>query len=198
MKVRLLAITAILSVLCLFSTNVNAQTLTSDIVFLKIGYVPIYSYETEILDTKTSSDFHGFGFQGEYNLNFNNFWLGFGLEWQMLYYSKDVDTTIQFLTPQISAKFAALGGLYVGAGLAGRFLIASKEAGDPKKKFDLWINAILGYYLPIGEAVFLDLEGKFGYNLTQQQFKQSGVKISTNYDIAFYVGVGYRATASEY
>jgi hypothetical protein len=199
MKAKLFAITVILAVLCLFSANVNAQTLTSDIVFLKIGYVPIYSFEAkDALDNKKTYDHHGFGFQGEYNLNFNNFWLGFGLEWQMLYYSKDVDRTYQFLTPQVSAKFAALGGLYVGIGFAGKYLIASKEAGDPTKKIDLWINAILGYYLPIGEAVFLDLEGKFGYNLTQQQFKENGAKIISNYDIVFYVGVGYRATASEY
>ena len=64
-------------------------------------------------------------------------------------------------------------------------------------------NGILGYYTPIGEGIFLDLEGRFGYNITQNQFSKvkddsTDYDIKSNYDIAFYVCVGFRAAASDY
>jgi hypothetical protein len=59
--------------------------------------------------------------------------------------------------------------------------------------------------MPIGEGIFLDLEGRFGYNLTNNQFsemKVNGVKGDTDnkssFDLAFYVGIGYRASMSDY
>jgi hypothetical protein len=113
----------------------------------------------------------------------------------------------------VSLKLAALGGLYVGAGLSGKYLIATETVEDDstvpateyewEKKIDLWANGIIGYYMPIGEAVFLDLEGRFGYNLTNDQFTKyedvSGdFDVKSSYDIAFYVGIGTRARASDY
>jgi hypothetical protein len=205
MKSKFFVVLAALAMVFALSYSSQAQTLTSDIVFLKFGYVPVYSYEYDVSGSDPNT-FNGVALMGEYNLNFNNFWIGFGLEWQYLMgsdlqgVSEDSDYTLQFLSPQLSFKFAALGGLYVGAGLTGKYLIASDGPSgfeDPDKKFDLWINGILGYYLPIGEAVFLDFEGKFGYNLTNQQFDQYA-DVKSNYDIALYIGVGYRASASDY
>lgn len=207
MKTKFFMVLIALAMVFSFSYGLQAQTLTSDIVFLKVGYVPVYSFKYDVPNSE-SLDFNGFGIQGEYNLNFNNFWIGFGLEWQRLTgsdfgpgVSNENDYVIQFLTPQVSAKFAAIGGLYVGAGLAGKYMIACDipaGAGEsPDKKIDLWVNGIIGYYMPIAEAVFLDLEGKFGYNLTNQQFADD-TDVKSNYDIAVYVGIGYRAAGSDY
>lgn len=207
---KLFAVLAVFAFVFAFSFGAQAQTLTTDIVFLKVGYVPI-SLTSFDIPGQDDMESKGFAIQGEYNLNFDGFLLGFGLEYQRL--KSEVDGEIghfnQFIQPMISAKYAALGGLYVGAGLSGKYLIATEKVKDPsgefewEKKIDLWANGILGYYMPIGEGVFLDLEGRFGYNLTKKQFSKvkdepEKIDIDSNYDIAFYVGVGFRAAASDY
>lgn len=204
------AVLAVLAFMFAFAFGAQAQTMTTDIVFLKAGYIPtsIASYDETGYDDIES---RGLAIQGEYNLNFDGFWLGFGLEYQRLKSEIDGEDGHfnQFIQPMISAKYAALGGLYVGAGLSGKYLIATEEVGaagseyEWEKKIDLWANGILGYYFPIGEGIFLDLEGRFGYNLTQNQFSKvkddpADYDIDSNYDIAFYVGVGFRAAASDY
>jgi hypothetical protein len=183
-----------------FITAVSSQTLTSDIVFVKAGYVPVYSYTIDAAGAKPN-DFHGFAVQGEYNLNFGRFWLGFGVEWEKVYWNDDVEYAFNFISPQFSAKLAAAGGLYVGVGAAGKYLLSSEQpAGiiEADKYIDLWVSGILGYYLPIAEAVFLDLEGKYGYNLTNTQEFSKNIEIKNNYDITLYLGIGYRATTSDY
>jgi hypothetical protein len=206
MKAKVFAIFAALAMVFAFSYSASADSLSTDIVFLKLGYVPVYTYEYDTSNSETF-DWSGFAIAGEYNLNFNNFWLGFGLEWKRMQGS-DFGSGItgedkfvaQFLSPQFSAKFAALGGLYVGAGVEGKYLISSKvpegyEKAD--KKIDLWVDGILGYYTTTPwDGVFFDFEGKFGYNLTNNQFKDkdSDTKIKSNYDITLYVGIGYRAS----
>ncbi len=200
MKSRLLIFCAVCALIISYTGNTHAQTLTTDIVFLKAGYIPLYTYE---LDTEVNDpvDFSGFALQGEYNLNFNNFWLGFGLEYSRVYFDSKTDVIYSFLTPRISAKLAAMGGLYVGVGLSGKYLIAvdipSGGSDEPEKKIDLWVDGILGYYLPVAEAVFLNLEGRFGYNLTRQQFADDN-DLKYNYEIVLYLGVGYRAAMSNY
>ena len=203
------AVLAVLAFVFAFSFGAQAQTMTTDIVFLKGGYIPVSltSFDVSGVDDLES---RGFAIQGEYNLNFDGFWLGFGLEYQRLKteWDGELGHINQFIQPMISAKYAALGGLYVGAGLSGKYLIATEEmrgsgGAEWQKKFDLWINGIMGYYMPIGEGVFLDLEGRFGYNLTKNQFTKvkgsSGeYKLNSSYDLAFYVGVGFRAAASDY
>ncbi|TAL37881.1 MAG: hypothetical protein EPN93_05270 [Spirochaetes bacterium] len=210
MKSKFFVILAALVAVFAFSYGASAQTLTTDIVFLKLGYVPVYTFEYDVAGSETY-DWTGFAVAGEYNLNFDNFWLGFGLEWKRMQ-GDDFGSTVtgedkyinQFLSPQFSAKFAALGGLYVGAGVEGKYLISSKvPAGGEKadKKIDLWVDGILGYYMVSPwDGVFFDLEGRFGYNLTNNQFKDkdTGDKIKSNYDVTLYVGIGYRATQSEY
>ncbi|HDP80907.1 MAG TPA: hypothetical protein ENN21_08710 [Spirochaetes bacterium] len=200
MKSRFLVVMAALAMVFAFSFGAQAQTLTSDIVFLKFGYVPLNTYEYDVAGSEQVES-SGLAIQGEYNLNFNNFWIGFGLEYEYLWWKDNGDYKWAYLTPQVSAKFAAMGGLYVGAGLAGKYLISydspSGSDYDPDKKIDLWVNGILGYYMPIGEAVFLDLEGRFGYNLTNQQWADDD-DVKNSYELAFYVGIGYRASASDY
>jgi len=206
---KLFAVLAVFAFVFAFSFGAQAQTLTTDIVFLKLGYIPLSN--TNYKDYSEDLESRGLAIQGEYNLNFDGFLLGFGLEYQRLKteWDGELGHINQFIQPMISAKYAALGGLYVGAGLSGKYLIATEKVKDPggefewEKKIDLWANGILGYYMPIGEGVFLDLEGRFGYNLTKKQFSKvkdepEKIDIDSNYDIAFYVGVGFRAAASDY
>jgi hypothetical protein len=221
MRSKLIAVFSALVFVFAFSAAGGAQTLTSDIVFLKVGYIPVGSVEFDdnLMDVN-GLDLAGLAIQGEYNLNFDNLWIGFALEYQRLNTEYDIEGTTekfkhcnQFIQPMVSLKLAALGGLYVGAGLSGKYLIATETVEDDstvpateyewEKKIDLWANGIIGYYMPIGEAVFLDLEGRFGYNLTNDQFTKyedvSGdIDIKSSYDIAFYVGIGTRARASDY
>ncbi|MDI9425019.1 MAG: hypothetical protein QM472_09280 [Spirochaetota bacterium] len=205
---KLFAVLAVFAFVFAFSFGAQAQTLTTDIVFLKLGYIPLSN--TNYKDYSEDLESRGLAIQGEYNLNFDGFLLGFGLEYQRLKteWDGELGHINQFIQPMISAKYAALGGLYVGAGLSGKYLIATEEmrgsgGAEWQKKFDLWINGIMGYYMPIGEGVFLDLEGRFGYNLTKNQFTKvkgsSGeYKLNSSYDLAFYVGVGFRTAASDY
>lgn len=208
------AVLAVLAFVFAFAFGAQAQTMTTDIVFLKVGYIPVST--TSFEDTSFIQDdleARGLAVQGEYNLNFDRIWLGFGLEYQRLKAEIDGENGHfnQFLLPMVSVKFAAAGGLYVGAGLSGKYLIATEKIKDGgneyewEKDIDLWANGILGYYMPIGEGIFLDLEGRFGYNLTNNQFsemKVNGVKGDTDnkssFDLAFYVGIGYRASMSDY
>jgi hypothetical protein len=221
MRSKLFAVFAALVFVFAFSAAGSAQTLTTDIVFLKVGYIPInpVEFDDNLMDVN-SLDSTGWAIQGEYNLNFDSVWIGFALEYQRLNTEYDIEGTTekfkhcnQFIQPMVSLKLAALGGLYVGAGLSGKYLIATETIEDDstgpvieyewEKKIDLWANGIIGYYMPIGEAVFLDLEGRFGYNLTNDQFTKyedvSGdIDVKSSYDLAFYVGIGTRARASDY
>lgn len=209
MKFRLFFIIAAFAVSAFFATNASAQYMTQDLIFIKAGYIPVYtvSYEEEGSD---DTEIKGFAVQGEYNLNFSGFWMGFGLEYQYTTDDNDGDkVNHSFILPMASIKFAAVGGLYLGGGLSGKYLIATGEyEGGFKatKKIDLWANGILGYHMPVGEGVFLDLEGRFGWNLTNKQFSEVEVSggstyefdVKNSYDIAFYVGVGFRAPGSNY
>ncbi len=199
------AVLAVLAFVIAFSFGAQAQTMTTDIVFLKGAYIPT-SVVTFDEAGAEDADRTGFAIQGEYNLNFNNFWLGFGLEYQRL---TEDGLSDAFIVPMISAKIAAMGGLYIGGGLSGKYLISTEadESSGAKwtKKIDLWANGIIGYYIPIAEAIFFNLEGRFGYNLTNNQYSEyefGGSKFDIEnksaYDIAFYAGIGYRASMSDY
>jgi hypothetical protein len=223
MKLRILSVLAALAMVAAFSLSANAQYMTQDVIFLKGGYIPTYNVTFNEKTYPASgaykpNDLEGSGFcaQGEYNLNFNGFWMGFGMEYQYIKIkgstnNKDLfnnETKHSFILPMVSFKVAAVGGLYVGAGVAGKYLIATESdnsGSKASKKIDLWANGILGYHVPIGEGVFLDLEGRFGWNLTNKQFSEFKDSTTTNktdpknaYDIAFYVGVGFRAIGSNY
>ncbi len=217
MKVKILAVLAAFTLVFAFAFHADAQMMTTDVVFIKLGYIPSYTvtfdddYTVDGVTQPGSVDdleASGFAIQGEYNLNLSPLWLGFGVEYQRLIEDSD-DDVIQFLIPQVTAKFVTGAGFYIGAGLAGKYLIAYSYEGDdfddqdPDKKIDLWLNGVIGFFMPIAEGVFLDLEGRFGYNLTNSQFESwtvdsSDVEFSPSsaYDISIYVGIGFRAFAT--
>jgi hypothetical protein len=214
MKLRIFSVLAALAMAVAFSFSAEAQYMTQDVVFVKVGYIPTYtiSFNDYMGQKVDDAEFKGVAIQGEYNLNFNGFWLGFGMEYQYdrLDVKDEKNKTYQFIMPMASLKVAAVGGLYVGAGVSGKYLIAAESDSDGTKydkKIDLWANGILGYHVPIGEGIFFDLEGRFGWNLTNKQFS-SGKDGSTGatmtldpknaYDIAFYAGIGFRAIGSNY
>ena len=208
MKFKIFSLVFILALCVAFATNANAQYMTQDLIFIKAGYIPNY---TVTVDEENADDYElkGFALQGEYNLNFSGFWLGFGMEYQyMTEDSTGEEYNHSFILPMASVKVAAVGGLYLGGGLAGKYLISTEEyAGGytAKKNIDLWLNAIMGYHLPIGEGIFLDFEGRFGWNLTNNQFSEfetsagdMEVELKNAYDMTFFVGVGFRAPGSNY
>ncbi len=252
MRFKILSLLAVIALLLSFSYNANAQFMTEDLLLLKVGYVPVspvtFDDGVTINDFKDSAytdkgeykigeiESSGFAVQGEYNLIYDNFWLGFSLEYQRIasdsfnYTNTDQINYREvkakkfnndFIIPMISAKFAAEGGFYVGAGLSGKYLISSETLefknspgleGTFEKEIDLWANGIIGYHVPVAEGVFLDVEGRFGYNITNEQFTRMKLEDTTTsaypeiweltpksaYDITFYVGVGVRPRGSEY
>ncbi len=210
MRFKTFSILAALAFVISFSAIASAQYMTQDVIFVKFGYIPTYtvSYENKAIDDLEA---RGFALQGEYNLNFSGFWMGFGLEYQYIIMKGSEngqgrkDTNHSFILPLVSIKIAAVGGLYVGGGISGKYLIATESSSGikAKKDIDLWLNPIIGYHMPIGEGIFLDLEGRFGWNLTNRQFSETEPYIQKYnmkraYDIAFYVGVGFRAMGSNY
>jgi len=48
---------------------------------------------------------------------------------------------------------------------------------------------------PIAEAVYLDVQARFGWNLTKNQFEDVA-DIDNNYDYAVYVGIGTRTRST--
>jgi hypothetical protein len=213
MKLRILSVLAALAMVAAFSISANAQYMTQDVIFLKGGYIPTYNvaFNEKNGNKQEDAELKGFAVQGEYNLNFSGFWLGFGLEYQYnrLDVKDEKNLTNQFILPMASIKIAAVGGLYVGGGVSGKYLIATESYSNEAeftKKIDLWANGIIGYHVPIGEGIFFDLEGRFGWNLTNKQFseykdaagKTNTLNTKNAYDIAFYAGVGFRAIGSNY
>jgi hypothetical protein len=214
-KFLLLALALVFS----FSIGANAQTLTPDTIFLKVGYIPVYNIDYKE-DTATDVKQPGFALQAEYNKALLGFmWIGVALEYQRVS-SKDHTEgekaiASSFLAPMLSVKFHALGGLYAGLGLSGKYLMSADKYAAPgatyeyQSKFDAWCNVIVGYYMPIAEAIFLDVEARFGYNLTNKQYHETKVKyangtsetfhskINSQFDFTFFVGIGYRASMSD-
>ncbi len=189
------------------------------------------SYDSGI--TLTDVTQKGWALQGEYNLNIHqNVWIGFGLEYQRLKtdeivityslpgYSRDTISAVtnQYVQPMVSLKFVAVGGLYIGGGFSVKYLMSSTKVTNPedaaesyewKSEADLWANAVMGYFFPVSEGVYLNLEGRFGYSLTNNQFKKIegvdgsgsytiGLCPKRTYDIAFYAGFGFRTRMGEF
>lgn len=205
---KLLGVVAALVVFMGVSVAAQAQyAVTNDVIFVRLGYIPAYTVSFDEQDWD-DLEFSGFAANGEYNVNMGQFWIGIGLEYQYVV-DEDAqdgteDYTAQFLLPQVNAKFVTGGGLYIGAGFSGKYLISQDYGNsdyEAKKKIDLWGNIIIGFFTPITEGVYFDVEGRFGYNLTNNQFSEwedSSDKIGMDsaYDIAIYVGVGFRALST--
>ena len=210
MKARIILILALFALLSVLTLPAGAQTLTSDLVFLKVGYIPVSVVDYQLEGTKDPNQ-KGLAVQGEYNLNLKPLLVGFGVEYQRLRTkdftgSGDKNLDSNFIQPMLSLKFATDGGFYIGGGISGKYLMSAYQVGpnyEFTKKMDAWANGILGFYFPVSEGVYLDLEGRFGYNLTKKQYSEiesatipkttTKQDINANYDIAVYFGIGFRA-----
>ncbi|MBP7586137.1 MAG: hypothetical protein KBA61_18995 [Spirochaetes bacterium] len=212
MKVKLFAVLAALLMACAIAIPASAQELTNDVIFLRVGYIPAYtvSFDGEIAGQSIDdSEFAGFAGMAEYNLNLNPVLIGFGIEYQRVVDDADEagadDSVASFLIPQVTAKFMTAGGFYIGAGLAGKYLIGYDfgEGVDTDKTIDLWLNGVIGYMATISEGIYLDVSGRFGLNLTNSTFDEIETTLgktkydaSSAYDIAIYVGIGFKSFAT--
>ena len=221
--------------------NANAQFMTDDLLILKAGYIPygvtsfdkgvkeggVKSPETKVNDIKSIG--LNYAVQAEYNLIFGIFWLGLGIEYQRVSADKFAIEDAKFkkfnndfLMPVISFKFDVFRGLYTGISISGKYLISTETPmlkgsdDDPSqarfdKKMDLWANYIIGYNLPVAKSISIIFEGRFGYNVTNTQYKKMTIEypdgtelgkyeLTPNlaYDSAVYVGVGIRPTGMGY
>lgn len=225
---KLLGVVAALVVFMGVTVAAQAQYgVTGDVIFVRLGYSSLTVDNTEIKSGSTVVDpnpneleGNGFNVQGEYNLNLTNFLIGFGLEYTYMKAKiadsgsdPDSEFTLQFLAPYVSAKFLTAGGFYIGAGLSGRYLMNQSDdsSGTDEiewdKKIDLWGNLMLGFIMPVAEYYYVDVQGRFGYNLTNNQFESFDMTsggtttaldndINSQYDFAIYVGFGFRAVST--
>jgi len=178
------------------TTGLQAQELTDDVAFLRVGY----QWNTVEFDVSGMDDVenNGIAIEGEYNLNLGGWFLGVSLEWARLVNDDDSDLVFYYLSPMISLKFLAAGGLYIGPGISARYMMSADTpsgVGEPDKEVDLWVNAVAGWMAPIAEAVYLDVQARFGWNLTKNQFEDVA-DIDNNYDYAVYVGIGTRTRST--
>ena len=178
------------------TTGLQAQELTDDVAFLRVGY----QWNTVGFDVSGMDDLenNGVAIEGEYNLNLGGWLLGVSLEWARLVNDDDSDLVFYYLSPMISLKFLAAGGLYIGPGISARYMMSADTPSgvdEPDKEVDLWVNAVAGWMAPIAEAVYLDVQARFGWNLTKNQFEDYA-DIDNNYDYAVYVGIGTRTRST--
>ncbi len=178
------------------TTGLQAQEMTDDVAFLRAGY----QWNTIKWDASGQNDgkLNGFVIEGEYNLNLGGMLAGFSLEYAYVSDNDDKSWDYGFLSPMASLKFLAPGGFYIGPGLSLRYLMSSylpKGAGEPDSEVDLWVNGVAGFMTPVAEGIYVDLQARFGWNLTKNQFSEVG-DIDKNYDMAFYVGFGTRTRST--
>jgi hypothetical protein len=233
MKVKFFAVLAALLMVGAIAIPASAQELTNDVIFIRVGYVPMSvttfdkGIKGDYVDpTFTWGDYESTGFAvvGEYGLNLSPVLLSFGLEYQRLTSegsfndgSGDPDsdfseTVNQFVIPQVTVKYLTAGGFYIGAGLAAKWMVSTEGfalgAGGDKdmewdKGIDLWLNGVIGYIFPVSEGIYIDVQGRFGYNLTGNQYSELSdtdgsyeISPSSAYDVAVYVGVGFKSFAT--
>ena len=191
------ALCILVAAVAFMTTGLQAQEMTDDVAFLRLGY----QWNTLKYDVTGAEDFkyNGVAIQGEYNLNLGGMLLGFSLEYAYLSYTEEKSYDYGFLTPMVALKFLAPGGFYIGPGVSLKYLMSSylpKGAEEPDSEIDLWVNGVAGWMTPIAEGVYLDLQANFGWNITKNQFAESGSEVDKNYNLAFYVGVGTRTRST--
>ncbi len=213
MKLKFFVVFIAMAMVFAFSYNADAQ-MTTDVILIRVGYIPMYTVTADevvredgsvIDDDPDDMEHNGYALNGEYNLNMSPVWIGIGLEYQYTIEDEN-DDIAQFIMPQANVKFVTAAGFYVGAGLAGKYMMSYSYEGegdedvDVDKEIDLWANGIVGIIMPIGEGLFFNLEGRFGYNLTNNQYENGSsdnmdyeIKTNSAYDIGIYAGIGFRA-----
>lgn len=204
MKSKMFAIAASFLMIGALVVPAFSQELTNDVVVLRAGWIPSYTVSFD-LPNMNDSEFTGFAGMAEYNLNLSPMLIGFGVEYQRVVEEGDDgedDSIAGFLIPQVTAKFMAAGGFYIGAGVAGRYLI-NYDLGsgvETDKTIDLWLNGVIGYIAMVSDGIYLDIMGRFGYNLTNTFMDEVKVdsttvdlKAKSAYDLAIYVGIGFKS-----
>ena len=191
------ALCILVAAVAFMTTVLQAQEMTDDVAFLRLGY----QWNTLKPDYPNADDFkyNGVAIQGEYNLNLNGMLLGFSLEYAYVSDKDDKASDYGFLTPMVALKFLAPGGFYIGPGVSLKYLMSSylpKGVEEPDSEVDLWVNGVAGWMTPIAEGIYLDLQANFGWNITKNQFAESGLEVDKNYNLAFYVGVGTRTRST--
>lgn len=194
-----LALCVLVAAVAFMTTGLQAQEMTDDVAFLRVGYQ--WNTLKPDSDDPNAKDFklNGVAIEGEYNLNLGGMLLGFALEYAYLSSTEDKAYDYGFLSPMVTLKFLAPGGFYIGPGLSARYLMGSylpKNETEPDSEVDLWVNGVAGFMTPIAEGIYLDLQARFGWNLTKGQFEEPGYKIDKNYDMAFYIGFGTRTRST--
>jgi hypothetical protein len=225
MNFKFLSLFVVLLMTLAFSYSANAEKITNDIIFGRAGYIPKYynSFDDDVTvngvmyqGTVDSFKGQGFAINGEYNFNINAlWWIGLGIEYQYVMMEQDVGEAdiAQFIIPQINGKyvidvdFYKGAAFYIGAGLAGKYLVdyEDRTEGDvkwePDKKIDLWVNVIFGYLMPLSESIYLDAEARVGFNVTNTQWESAKSSNGDfkyvyspkySYDVAIYIGIGYK------
>lgn len=193
-----LALCVLVAAVAFMTTGLQAQEMTDDVAFLRVGY----QWNTLKPDVAGVKDFKldGVAIEGEYNLNLGGMLLGFALEYAYVSYTEDKAYDYGFLSPMVTLKFLAPGGFYIGPGLSARYLMGVYEPdttyGETDSEVDLWVNGVAGFMTPIAEGIYLDLQARFGWNLTKNQFEDWYDKIDKNYNMAFYVGFGTRTRST--
>ncbi|MEW6525144.1 MAG: outer membrane beta-barrel protein [Spirochaetota bacterium] len=192
-----LALCILMAAVACMTTGLQAQEMTDDVAFLRVGY----QWNTIKYDDPNADDskLNGMAVEGEYNLNLGGMLLGFALEYAYLSDKDNKAYDFGFLTPMVTVKFLAPGGFYIGPGVSLRYLMSSylpKSETEPDSEVDLWVNGVAGFMTPIAEGIYFDVEARFGWNLTKNQFAETGYEIDKNYNMALYIGVGTRTRAT--
>lgn len=192
-----LALCILVAAVAFMTTGLQAQEMTDDVAFLRVGY----QWNTLKPDVPNAEDFklNGLGVEGEYNLNLGGMLLGFSLEYAYLSYTEEKAYDYGFLTPMVALKLLAPGGFYIGPGISLRYLMSSylpKEVEEPDSEVDLWVNGVAGFMTPVAEGIYLDIQARFGWNLTNNQFEDWFDKIDKAYNLAVYAGIGTRTRAT--
>jgi len=216
---------ALIAIISSFAVPLLALTPGGDFVVARIGYVPYTNVEFGHGAVGTESgrswnpditlyDFKSVGpaLNVEYTMNAMPVLFSFGIEYRRLkteLYQSEADSVklkvynsnVQFLVPMILAKYMIPSGVYVGIGLSAHWMINADKLTDNSEissKIDYWTVVLAGYMMKLHENLFLDVQGKFGYNLTNAQYSEAKKKdhyyfmnVKSSYDAAFYVGVGH-------
>jgi hypothetical protein len=197
----------------LITNNANAKYTSKSPDTISFNAGAIIANDATIENTSDSTQSYnieskGGSFQAEYNINFETFLIGVGLEYSFLRAKMIPDTgseseyfTNHFLSPAFNIKFATESGLYFGAGGSAKYLLNAQivDSIEFERKFDLWVQAMFGYHMPVSQDLFLDFGTKLGYNITNQQYKiikgrtnNSNYEGKTAYEITLYIGIGYK------
>lgn len=202
----------IVAALAFLTTGLQAQEITGDVAFIRGGYewntIKTTQYSDPLLfvygpyyylykpATVSEGKIKGFSVEGEYNVNLGGMFLGFSVEYARLEDKIDSEKLVyHFLSPMVSLKIIVPGGFYIGPGVSARYLMDSNVSGLDSE-VDIWANGIAGFMTPIAEAVYIDIQGRFGWNITKKQFDAKDLNIDKNYDMAFYVGFGTRTRST--